>query len=634
MADDANLPPEGTEHQSRPPASAGAARPETGKSEDSAFEEALAEVNFFIQQGLLVESIHMLRELRRTHGDHPRIIGRENAVRALLRQKLSQPGSEEPATPQKTPTAPGAAGPTKKAPPAAAARPKPPESKPTTAPGPVAPRPPVQAAATRSARPLPKLPVASEARHGATTLDRLRKLKQDAATGDSAPPAEAGVASPAPAGPVEEELPPPLPPVPEVEEPTGSSAPLFPARTMTLPLGTPSPALTTKTPAAAEQADPLAADPVRPRPSRPKRSKVERQVPKQAETTKPEPIRSTPGSDSAVRVYPAPADAAVSPLVPFHEGDDDFETGVFKSRDGPVPETGPKPQPAEATSNRAATTPPKLEPVATLPASSEPLAAEGPPEAPVEPLALAEAPAEAATAERGGISPKKLLLFAGVPLAVAVVVLLVLILRSGPEQRARSPKAPKEEIAATAAVKPSAPVAVDAGSAAADASVESRRTRTLQDADAGASAASDPKDANAPAAPDQTDAGSTIAAAQNDSGTERTKNPAAGSQPSEPRADKTPRRTAASNRVRLTLTILPRQAVVVVIFRGKKYWGNKFRSPPVAPTSKAETVRIRAKSYKDFDLPVTLSEDTSRVVKLQRKKRRMKLFDLKLREGK
>ena len=84
----------------------------------------------------------------------------------------------------------------------------------------------------------------------------------------------------------------------------------------------------------------------------------------------------------------------------------------------------------------------------------------------------------------------------------------------------------------------------------------------------------------------------------------------------------------------MKLIIMPRDAIVVVIFRGKKYWGTKFASPKLTPVSTSETIRIRSRLYKDFNLTVTLDQNISRVITLQRKKRRMRLFDLKLKEKK
>ena len=217
MTDKAKLPPEGN---GNPPASTDPASGGKGegaaKTGEAALEESLAEVNFFVQQGLLVESIHMLRELKKIHGDHPRIIGRENAVRVLLRQNLSASDSgmkasqvpdRKPAGPQAVPAQPTASAPQKAA----------------TAPTPQQPA--VDDGATVVTKP------------PAATLDRLRKLKDRARAGTGQPATEQKPAVPGPASKPESDLPPPLPPVPEVQDTKASPKPLYPARSMTLPMG-------------------------------------------------------------------------------------------------------------------------------------------------------------------------------------------------------------------------------------------------------------------------------------------------------------------------------------------------------------------------------------------------------------
>ena len=85
--------------------------------------------------------------------------------------------------------------------------------------------------------------------------------------------------------------------------------------------------------------------------------------------------------------------------------------------------------------------------------------------------------------------------------------------------------------------------------------------------------------------------------------------------------------------VRLRLTIGPKYATPVVIFRRKAYWGKKFVSPAVKPRNAKELIRVKAKGFWDNEFWVTLDRDRQRDVTLKGKPRRMRLLKLRQKWG-
>lgn len=81
-------------------------------------------------------------------------------------------------------------------------------------------------------------------------------------------------------------------------------------------------------------------------------------------------------------------------------------------------------------------------------------------------------------------------------------------------------------------------------------------------------------------------------------------------------------------KVRLRLTVEPKRANAVVHFRGGKYITRRFVSKKVKPRFTEEVITITARGYVKMELTLTLDQDLERTVKLKRKPRRMKLFDL------
>lgn len=639
MTDKAKLPPEG---KSNRPASTGPASGGEGggaaKTGEAALEESLAEVNFFVQQGLLAESIHMLRELKKTHGDHPRIIGRENAVRVLLRQKLSASGSQMKAA--QAPAQRPAGSQTGRAQPAAAAPQNPLAS--------AKPQQPAAEARRAKPEPVPDEGATVVTRPPAATLDRLRKLKERARAGTGPPaaeqkPAEQKPAVPSPAAQPESDLPPPLPPVPEVQDTRVTPKPLYPARSMTLPMGSAPAAVPTDkkvqsesrpSPVAEELAkaesargsDFKAMDTVPSKPQASMRAEAGATHPREAEPTQPDNQRIRPLSDSAVRVYPAPADGLVSPLLPFHDSEDDMSTDVFRApKDGaeearkeeterarakvePVKPAEAAEEPAPATVRP--TQPPKLR---AEPAESVELAGEE-----LEQLKQPEEQVEPVLEKKSLFTRRNLLIAACIPLAALVVVLLIIVLKSGPDGGAKK----TDERKLAAAQGDSAGDASTGTTAAADAAIETPPAATVDGSTA-------PPDSGA-----EPDGGTTPAAGSSDGGTTATTPADTAARPDDKPTDDGRDKPATDRKVRVKLIIMPRDAIVVVIFRGKKYWGTKFVSPKLTPVNTPETIRVRSRIYKDFNLTVTLDQNISRVISLQRKKKRMRLFDLKLKEKK
>ena len=76
------------------------------------------------------------------------------------------------------------------------------------------------------------------------------------------------------------------------------------------------------------------------------------------------------------------------------------------------------------------------------------------------------------------------------------------------------------------------------------------------------------------------------------------------------------------------MTIEPKRAKAAIYFRGGKYLTNRFVSKKVRPRSTEEVITIRARGYKKLKIKLTLDQDLERTVKLKRKPRRMKLFDI------
>ncbi|MFH2006345.1 MAG: hypothetical protein ABI333_07155 [bacterium] len=85
---------------------------------------------------------------------------------------------------------------------------------------------------------------------------------------------------------------------------------------------------------------------------------------------------------------------------------------------------------------------------------------------------------------------------------------------------------------------------------------------------------------------------------------------------------------ASKPHVRLRLEIKPEKAASVVIFRGREYWGATFESPGLEPAEKPEVVKIKAKGYRDHELMILLNRDVERLIKLKKRPKRMKLFDI------
>jgi hypothetical protein len=125
-------------------------RPEQSDGYSDSFQEGIAEAGFFVQQGLYAEAIAALEELRKNHGEDPRILGRLHTARTKLRQS-----SETAAAPKPAPVPP------KLTPPPAQPQPKPkltpmPVVQPIPPAAPVAPPEP-ELAPPPSAEPLPAL---------------------------------------------------------------------------------------------------------------------------------------------------------------------------------------------------------------------------------------------------------------------------------------------------------------------------------------------------------------------------------------------------------------------------------------------------------------------------------------------
>jgi hypothetical protein len=81
-------------------------------------------------------------------------------------------------------------------------------------------------------------------------------------------------------------------------------------------------------------------------------------------------------------------------------------------------------------------------------------------------------------------------------------------------------------------------------------------------------------------------------------------------------------------KVQLRLSVEPKRSNAVIHFRGGKYLTNRFVSKKVKPRSTQEVITITARGYKKVELKLTLDQDLEQTVKLKRRARRMKLFDL------
>jgi hypothetical protein len=325
-------------------------------------------------------------------------------------------------------------------------------------------------------------------------------------------------------------------------------------------------------------------------------------------------------------VYPAPADGTDSPLLPFHESEDELATDVFKTpKDAAEEAEAVKPVKPAAAAGPAAAVEGAAAPVEPAklraqPAESVELSGEE-----LEELKLPDEHVQPVPEKKGLFTTRNLLIAACIPLAALAVVLLIFVLKSGPGSGGKKTSGKK----VAAAGGDSAGDASTETAAATDAAVEMPRAAPVDGSTAPADSAAAPADSAA-----EPDAETTTAASSPDASAAVATRPARATRPVEKPAVSRRVKPAKDGKVRVKLIIMPRDAVVVVIFRGKKYWGTKFVSPRLTPASTPETIRIRSRLYKDFNLTVTLDQNISRVISLQRKKKRMKLFDLKLKEKK
>ncbi len=487
----------------KPPAGGGPGGATRDDGYSEAFQEAIAESNFFIQQGLYEEAVTVLEDLQKAHGSDPRIMGRLHVARTKLREPREEAGEPAPpvAKPKLTPP-PG--------------KPAPPVAKPKLTPPP--------------GKPAPRSPV----------------------KGPAGPPPTITV----PTGPlIDDAEPAPLPPVPEFED--------LDSNAVTNPLSIPAD-LKSASPGASALAS--GRTPVTPL-GRSESMEVELVLDPEEE---PE--------------SPALVAAPVLPSVP--------------------PVESPAKTPVE----------PPVEPAPAMSVASavpdELAVSAGSAKSPLKPFERKRAVLEP-TRDTGRGRRKMILMICGVGLLLLVgMVALVIVLKSGGD---------KDDKASDGA-----------GLASQDDSMQ--RPEPRQRPSARRRPAVDSMEPDSMSAMSRGTPVSPDAATQPN--TQEPPSRRSGGEPSNPRmsaGDPEPSggdSMSARTKVQLRLTIEPKRANAVVYFRGGKYITNRFVSQKVKSRSTEEVITIRARGYKKMELKLTLDQDLERTVKLKRRPRRMKLFDL------
>ena len=553
---------------SKPPASGGPRRPEKTDGYSEAFQEGIAEAAFYVKQGLYDEAIAALEELQRTHGPDPRILGRLHVART--KQREATPAATQP-EPTRDPLAQPKAAPR-------ATQPK------------VAPRATRPKAAPRATQPKAAPPP--------TSGPPLPQVLPQASVIDTADPG-------------------PLHPIPDFEERTSNAI----TNPITIPLDLEGASAVEVEPAPFDEPAVLpkrkaASPPVPMTPVTPLGRRASIEVELEVEEDQEPPPLVKPVAAATPLVKPV---AAATPSVK------------------PVAAAMPSVKPVAAAT-------PSVKPVAAAMPSVKPVAAATPPvkpktaDPPVPPAPAAASPlkpferkravleADPTTPARG--RTRVVLLVGGAVLLVSVVVIvLVFVLRGrGAERPARSgdTRTVSSEDDSMGRPGPRRPP-------------EPRRAGTPEPLrsmsamapvpGAGGDAPRRPAGGDVPSRPTGGDDPGSTMGGDDPGGT------MGGDDPGSTMGGDDPGGTMGGDvgkpKVQLRLTIEPRRADAVVHFRGSKYITRRFVSKKVKPRSTEETITITARGYLKKELKVTLDQDLERTVKLKRRPRRMKLFDLR-----